>query len=253
MTGFVKVYTTILDSSVWGLDHATRIVWITMLAMADGEGRVRASVGGLARRAVVTRDECEAALEALSSPDPDDTSGVDEGRRIRPTDGGWVVVNHRRHRDRRSEKQEADAARQRRHRARVTSVTERDIAQCHTPSQPVALEAEAEADKIPPVVPPSGGTAEQGPTRRPRRAPARALPEAWAPKPAHAAIAADLRLDVAREAQAFRDHAAAKERRQVDWDAAFRLWLRSPYAKPRAGPPQPNGGGKYFTIEDSRA
>ena len=37
---FVKLHGSILDSSVWGESKATRLVWITMLAMADGEGTV---------------------------------------------------------------------------------------------------------------------------------------------------------------------------------------------------------------------
>lgn len=120
MPGFVKIYQTILDSSVWGEKHATRLVWITLLAMADYNGRVEASVGGLARRAQVSYAECREALAVLSSPDPDDKSGVDEGRRIQVVERGWIVTNHKYYRDHRSDAQIKTAERVRKHRSVVT-------------------------------------------------------------------------------------------------------------------------------------
>ena len=87
-----------------------------MLAMADAKGFVEASVGGLARRAQVQREECEAALRVLLSPDPDDKSGIDEGRRIKPCPRGWLITNHSHYRDLRTDKQAKTAERVRRHR-----------------------------------------------------------------------------------------------------------------------------------------
>ena len=49
---------------------------------------------GLADRAKVGDDECRKALQIFLSPDPNDTSKVDEGRRIREIPGGWQIVNH---------------------------------------------------------------------------------------------------------------------------------------------------------------
>lgn len=149
MSGFVKLYASILDSSIWAESKETRLVWVTMLAMADQHGDVEASVGGLARRAAVTRDECEAALLALSSPDPDDKSGVDEGRRIQKTDRGWFITNHAKYREFRTDKQVRDAERQQRKRDREReseSVTSRAVTPGHEPSQPVAPEADREAE-----------------------------------------------------------------------------------------------------------
>ena len=120
MSGYAKVYTSILDSSVWSESYATRLVWITMLAMANNGGRVEASVGGLARRAQVTREECEAALEVLLSPDPDDKSGVAEGRRIAGCDRGWTITNYEYYRTIRDvdRRREQNRIAQRRHRER---------------------------------------------------------------------------------------------------------------------------------------
>lgn len=95
MTGFTLLWAKILDSSIWinGSKEA-RLVWITLLAMKNYQGQVFASIVGLADRAKVTPDECRKALKFLLSPDPDDTSKVEEGRRIREIQGGWEIVNH---------------------------------------------------------------------------------------------------------------------------------------------------------------
>lgn len=62
------------------------------------------------------------------------------------------------------------------------------------------------------------------------------LPDSWQPTDAHRAIASEVGADLNREALAFRDHAAANGRLQLDWDAAFRTWLRkSPDFRPSGG------------------
>lgn len=68
----------------------------------------------------------------------------------------------------------------------------------------------------------------------PRRAPERPLPETWEPKEAHKVTCLEKRVDVNYEAQRFRNHAQANDRRQRDWDAAFRNWLIN--AKPGTTP-----------------
>lgn len=95
MNGFTLLWSKILDSSIWiNGSKETRLVWITLLAMKNHEGRIWASIVGLADRAKVSREECRKALVILLSPDPDDTSKVEEGRRIREIQGGWEIVNH---------------------------------------------------------------------------------------------------------------------------------------------------------------
>lgn len=95
MNGFTLLWQKILNSSLWVKESKeTRLVWITILAMKDKAGKVYASVVGLADRAKVTPEECREALIVLLSPDLEDTSKVEEGRRIREIPGGWEVVNH---------------------------------------------------------------------------------------------------------------------------------------------------------------
>lgn len=92
--GFVLLWSSILDSSVWMQDAPTRLVWITLLAMKDSDGIVKTSVPGLAHRARVTLEECMSALQIFIAPDPMSTSKVEEGRRVREVPGGFFIINH---------------------------------------------------------------------------------------------------------------------------------------------------------------
>lgn len=57
------------------------------------------------------------------------------------------------------------------------------------------------------------------------------IPDDWTPNDKHTALAAERGLNLTVESDRFRDSAIAKGRTYVDWDAAFRNWLNSPYAK----------------------
>lgn len=126
---FVKLFGSILDSSIWAADPTTKVVWITMLAMADEYGVVHASVGGLARRAQVPLASCRRALALLLSPDADDRSGEHKGCRIEELQGGWQVLNYMRYREMRTHKQMIDTMRQRKHRRNASHpvVTGHDV------------------------------------------------------------------------------------------------------------------------------
>lgn len=95
---FTKLFSSITESTVWCEPNATRICWITMLAMADRHGRVWAAIPGLANRARITVDECRTAIECFLMPDRDSRTKENEGRRIEPIDGGWRLLNHAKYR-----------------------------------------------------------------------------------------------------------------------------------------------------------
>lgn len=95
---FTKLFASITDSSIWGEDDATRIIWITMLAMSDCHGYVGASIPGLAARARKSVSEVEAALERFRSPDPYSRTSEHEGRRIVNVEGGWQLLNWQKYR-----------------------------------------------------------------------------------------------------------------------------------------------------------
>jgi hypothetical protein len=94
MTGYTKLFGSIVASTIWREAKETKIVWITMLALADQYGIVSASIPGLADLSKVTIEECEASLAKLMSPDPYSRSKENEGRRIEEVDGGWRILNY---------------------------------------------------------------------------------------------------------------------------------------------------------------
>ena len=118
MTGYTKLFNSILASTIWREDDKTRLVWITLLAMVDKNGIVEASVPGLADLARVSIEDCEKAIDNLQKPDKYSRSQEHDGRRIVKIDGGWVVLNHAKYRAKMSEddRRERDCERQRRHR-----------------------------------------------------------------------------------------------------------------------------------------
>jgi len=94
MSGYTKLFSSILASSIWSEPMHVRIVWITMLAMADRDGLVEASIPGLADLSRVPKEDCREAVKILSSPDSDSRSKELNGRRIVAVEGGWQIVNY---------------------------------------------------------------------------------------------------------------------------------------------------------------
>lgn len=115
---FVKLYGSIIHSSIWSEPDHVRIVWLTMLAMSTYQGVVEASVGGIAHAARVSMDHAKEALQRLQGPDPDSRDGT-TGERIRKVPGGWEIINHNRYRDMRSPRQVKQAEYQRRYEQRL--------------------------------------------------------------------------------------------------------------------------------------
>lgn len=95
---------------------------------------------------------------------------------------------------------------------------------------------------------------QEPPLSPPRRSPKRPLPDRWQPTDQHRERAQAEGVDADREAEAFRNHALANDRRQVDWDRAFTTWLLRAKDFKRNGTPSPRsqpiarpakGGGLY--------
>ncbi len=99
MSGYTKLFNSILASTIWRSDDKTRLVWITMLAMTDKRGVVESSIPGLADFARVSLTDCQKALSELAAPDEFSRTKEFEGRRIEPIDGGWRLINHGKYRD----------------------------------------------------------------------------------------------------------------------------------------------------------
>jgi hypothetical protein len=122
---FTKLFSSIITSSIWNENDKVRVVWITMLALADATGFVCASVGGLAHAARVTKEDCESALGYLVAPDDDSRSPEFAGRRVECVEGGFVILNYTKYRElgRKLDRTEYLAAKKRESRKRQQTST----------------------------------------------------------------------------------------------------------------------------------
>ncbi len=94
-----KLFSKILDSSIWLAPDPHRIMWVTILAAMDEDGNIFfASVANLAARARVPLQDAQEAVRAFESADPDSADPENEGRRIERFPGGWHVLNAHKYR-----------------------------------------------------------------------------------------------------------------------------------------------------------
>ena len=96
---YTKLFQRILYSTIWSEDDKTRIVWITMLAMADSEGNIASSIPGLSRAANVDMESVQNAIAKFLSPDEYSGTKDHEGRRVEEIEGGWRLLNHAKYRN----------------------------------------------------------------------------------------------------------------------------------------------------------
>ena len=172
---FVKLDTGILDSTLW-MERDCREMFITALLMAEPReftepqkqiemdsldytgfevppgwyGFVPAASSGIARRAMVDVAPALAALCQLGSPEAESRSREFEGRRMIRVNGGFLVLNFMRYRER----DHTAAERQKRLRDRRKAASNGVESQGHAatsrnvalPSQIADADADAEAD-----------------------------------------------------------------------------------------------------------
>lgn len=94
-----KLFTKILDSSIWLESAPTRIVWLTFIAVMDEHGFAPFSaIGNVASRARVTLGEATLAIECLEAPDEQSGDPDNDGRRLERVPGGWLVLNAEKYR-----------------------------------------------------------------------------------------------------------------------------------------------------------
>jgi len=95
-----KLFTKILDSSIWLEPAATRLVWLTFIAAMDENGFVQfASVANLAHRARVSIEEAQSAVDCLEAEDVNSSDPENGGKRAERVPGGWMVLNAGKYRD----------------------------------------------------------------------------------------------------------------------------------------------------------
>ena len=148
---YVKLFSDILLSSLWAEDNNVRIIWITLLLLADEDGMVRSTAAGIAHTARIDPEKTKQALITLERPDPDSRTPDNEGKRIERVEGGYMVLNYLRYREM------TDRERQRaQSRARVKAYRERlkvkqipasnDVTHNVTLGNALLLQAEADAE-----------------------------------------------------------------------------------------------------------
>lgn len=149
---FTKLDSGITDSTIWQAPDATRIVWITMLAMADKNGYIGASMPGLAGRARVSLEACIAAVATFMAPDEWSRTQDFEGRRIAEAEGGWVLLNHAKYRaaedaEKRRERSRIAMAKLRERRRAALTVNQSSQSDTRLPQADTEADTEAEATK----------------------------------------------------------------------------------------------------------
>ena len=249
--GYVKLFTSIIHSTIWREPDHVRIVWVTMLAMSDQYGIVECSVPGLADAARVNLQQCESALDRLQAPDEYSRNPENEGRRISKIEGGFEILNYESYRRKMSEedRKEKNAAKQRAWRARqksklegetinsvtgsvtdrnqaLPSVTDRNQALPNVTHSDQNRSEQIRTDQIRTDKDKTNGHMDIPPTGGPKPKRKTTLPPVWHPNEAYAVLSRSLGVDLSVQTDAFRDYEAAHRRTMADWDATFRMWLR---------------------------
>jgi hypothetical protein len=100
MSGFAKLDSGIVNSTIWVQPHDVLRVWIWFLSQADSRGTVDTAAPALSLICMVPLERMREILLLLESPDPDSRSPNDDGRRIEKIDGGgWRIINYGKYRE----------------------------------------------------------------------------------------------------------------------------------------------------------
>ena len=134
---FVKIYgSKLISSSLWDEAPEVRLVFLSLLAVADYNGYIDIpNERALARVLNLSQEYLDGALAVLMAPDGGSRSDEHEGRRVLRDGSGWRCVNYEKYREFRSASQEATRIRVQRHRAKVAE--SRD-GRAHSAPQPKA-------------------------------------------------------------------------------------------------------------------
>jgi len=154
---YTRVFSAILDSSIWQQELHVRCLWIVMLIIADEnrDGTVNVPISRLAQKANLTEEQTRSALDILMQPDPESDSPEEEGRRVMPLvpdrpERGWRLVNWSKYKKIANEEQRREqvAENMRKYRARKSGVMDGDqaLSERYRPVIPTEAEATASSD-----------------------------------------------------------------------------------------------------------
>lgn len=244
--GFNKLFSSIVTSTIWQEPDHTRLAWITLLAIADKHGEVAGSIPGLANIANIPVESFRKAIEVLMSPDPDSRTELYEGRRIEKIDGGFRLLNHGKYRAILSKEatRASKAAYMRAQRERERAERGDTVEESGKSGQPKQRQRQKQKQKATPCSPPPGDDTAGAAVPRETRAQAirfdkfiESLAGAQAiskddPIFEYAKNAAIPRAYISLAWFAFRQyHLDRPDKRQLDWRAVFRNYVRENYLK----------------------
>ncbi len=97
--GYSKLHSSLVNSSLWCERDDVRILFITMLALANRDGHVYGSRAGIFRQANITfSDDKKDPFDQLMDEDLDSSDLLrnpeNQGRRIREIPGGFEIINY---------------------------------------------------------------------------------------------------------------------------------------------------------------
>lgn len=93
MDRWSPLFNKIVESSIWDEDDSVCKVWITLMAIQDADHVVRKTSYAIGRAARKTIEEVDRALKILAAPDTRRPGQDHDGRRIKATEDGWLILN----------------------------------------------------------------------------------------------------------------------------------------------------------------
>lgn len=125
---YSKLFSSVVHSSLWSEPDHIRLLFITLLALADRDGIVYGSRSGLERAAMIDPDQAEEnnPWDRLMGPDTDSSDLMrnpeNEGRRIEEIPGGFRLINYEYYKALRDaeERKVQNREAQRRHRQKIS-------------------------------------------------------------------------------------------------------------------------------------
>ena|SRR5215471_6350506 len=152
---YSKLFSSLVHSSLWGEQDHVRLLFITLLAVADRDGHCWGSRSGFERLAMLDLDACQEKnpWDVLMSPDADSSDRLrnpeNEGRRIREIPGGFEIINYVYYRSLRNDddRKEQNRIAQRRHRDKVSHSKPASAKVSRVKPRSSHADADADADK----------------------------------------------------------------------------------------------------------
>lgn len=153
---YSKLHSSIVNSSLWTQADSVRVLFVTLLAIADREGYIYGSKIGLSRIANIKADDIDFSFSTLLLPDPDSCdlirSPENEGKRLEEISGGFRLLNYEYYRGLRDddERREQNKQAQKRFRDKqsATVSNSKPASAKVTQGQKIVSPAEAEADAV---------------------------------------------------------------------------------------------------------